>query len=78
MQTGRAIAGNKPLLVEDYKAIIDKVKAYGYGLKINTVVSASNMNEDMTELINYAKPARWKIFQVLPIKGQNDANVERL
>jgi hypothetical protein len=29
------------------------------------------VHEDMSELINELKPMRWKIFQVLPIKGEN-------
>ena len=27
------------------------------------------------EVINYAKPQRWKVFQVLPIKGENDEHI---
>jgi radical S-adenosyl methionine domain-containing protein 2 len=30
----------------------------------------------MSEFIRYAKPERWKLFQVLPIKGQNDLTID--
>jgi radical S-adenosyl methionine domain-containing protein 2 len=76
INTGRAISGRTPLLLNDYTSLVDSIKRCGYGLKINTVVSSKNFDEDMTELIYYAKPKRWKLLQVLPIKGQNDLNIE--
>ncbi len=72
IETGRAISGRTPLTLDYYKLLVDRIKKYGYGLKINTVVSSKNCNEDMSEFISYAQPKRWKVFQVLPIKGQND------
>lgn len=47
-------------------------------LKINTVVTKQNMHDDMRALIRELRPARWKVFQVLPVKGQNDGKVEPL
>ena len=41
-------------------------------LKINTVVTRLNWIEDMRPLIQRLKPDRWKVFQVLHIRGQND------
>jgi len=72
IETGRAISGRTPLTLEYYKSLADRIKKFGYGLKINTVVSSKNCNEDMSEFISYAQPIRWKVFQVLTIKGQND------
>lgn len=74
--TGRAISGKTPLQLDYYVSLIDRIKQYGYGLKINTVVSSKNCNENMGEIICYAKPKRWKLLQVLPIKGQNDFNID--
>lgn len=74
--TGRAIAGNRPLQLDYYKSLADRVKQFGYGLKINTVVNRNNFNENMNEFIRYAKPKRWKVFQVLPIVGQNDNKID--
>ena len=75
IESGRAITGKKPLLEEDYKMIIDRIKKYGFQLKINTVVHRQNYRESLMDLLRYAQPQRWKIFQVLPIKGENDAHI---
>ncbi len=76
LTTGRAIAGKRPLQHDDYKSLSDRVKHFGYGLKINTVVNRHNFNENMSDLIRYAKPNRWKVLQVLPMVGQNDNNID--
>ncbi len=43
-------------------------------LKVNTVVNQLNYSEDMTWLIKTLSPERWKVFQMLPITGENDTN----
>jgi len=50
-----------------YYELIKKIKDNGYRLKINTVVSTANKNEDFSGFINYAIPDRWKVMQVLPL-----------
>ena len=50
----------------------------GYGLKLNTVVTSVNADNDMSELVKSLRPHRWKIFRVLHIKGENDGRVEPL
>jgi radical S-adenosyl methionine domain-containing protein 2 len=47
-------------------------------LKVNTVVTRLNLDDDMRDLIRRLRPARWKVFQVLPVDGQNDGKVEPL
>jgi radical S-adenosyl methionine domain-containing protein 2 len=37
-----------------------------------------NLNDDLTEFIVKARPRRWKIMQVLPIRGQNNGSVDAL
>lgn len=76
LQTGRAITGKKVLSLEQYMQIVSAVKKANIRLKINTVVSAANWEEDMSSFIQFAKPERWKLFQVLPILGQNDACIQ--
>lgn len=44
---------------------------YGIKFKINTVVTSLNKDEDISSFINEIKPFRWKIFQVLPLQGEN-------
>lgn len=78
IKMGRAIAGNKSLSCDYYISLIDRIKAHGYGLKINTVVCSKNYTEDLNTFISYAKPKRWKILQVLPMEGQNDLNINEL
>jgi len=76
--SGRAISGKTPLTIEYYKSVSEKVKQYGYGLKINTVVNSKNFMESMNEFIRFAQPKRWKILQALPILGQNDNQIEEI
>ncbi|QNA44284.1 viperin family antiviral radical SAM protein [Lacibacter sediminis] len=76
--TGRAVVGLRPLQLSYYKELSDKIKFFGYGLKINTVVSRVNFTEDMNQFIRYANPIRWKVFQVLPMIGQNDDRINDL
>lgn len=78
LQIGRAISGSTPLQLDDYQTLVDRVKQFGYGLKINTVVNRYNFQEDMGEFIRFAQPKRWKVLQVLPILGQNDLKIDDL
>ena len=50
----------------------DHARELGFGLKLNTVVARPNIDDNMCELVSYLKPHRWKVFQVLPVKGEND------
>ena len=50
------------------------IKRHGMRLKINTVVTLYNHDEDMTGFIREAAPERWKIMQALAVMGQNDRN----
>ncbi len=63
---------NEPLSgLDHYVSLAKRIKDYGYGLKINTVVNKVNWEERMHDFISSAKPDRWKIFQVLPVEGEN-------
>ncbi|EME46021.1 hypothetical protein DOTSEDRAFT_86685 [Dothistroma septosporum NZE10] len=46
----------------------------GIKCKLNTVVLSHNWEEDMSGVIEQLDPFRWKVFQVLPVGGENDAN----
>ncbi len=54
------------------------IRARGLRLKLNTVVTALNWREDMSEFVRQVQPERWKVFQVLPVGGQNDGAVDDL
>lgn len=72
---GRALRGKHPITEEEYLHIIRAIKRRGIRLKINTVVTSITWQEDFTCFIRLAKPERWKLLQVLPVKGQNDAQI---
>ncbi len=46
-------------------------KATGIKFKLNTVVNAYNVDEDMNEKISLLAPFRWKCFQVLVDESEN-------
>jgi radical S-adenosyl methionine domain-containing protein 2 len=58
--------------------LFDLVHARGLRAKLNTVVTGRTCREDMRSFVRRVNPHRWKVFQVLPIEGQNDGRVERL
>lgn len=60
---------------EQYLALIQRIHARGKRLKINTVVSCYNKDESLADFILASKAERWKIFQALPVKGQNDGKM---
>lgn len=77
LQSGRCANGFVPD-EETYRELVERVHAKGFRLKINTVVTQINKDEVMAPFIEWAKPERWKIMQVLPVEGQNDASISRL
>lgn len=53
-------------------------KEYGIKLKLNTVVTALSVNRDMGWVVEAIAPDRWKAFQVMSVKGQNDGRIDDL
>jgi radical S-adenosyl methionine domain-containing protein 2 len=47
-------------------------------IKLNSVITRLNHHEDMSAFVRQVRPDRWKIFQVLPVAGQNDGKVTPL
>jgi len=64
--------------LERSKEVWQIARELGYGLKLNTVVTSVNADDDMSELVANLKPHRWKVFRVLRIEGENDGRVEPL
>lgn len=75
-EIGRVVSG-KPMDKIDYFKIINLIHSFNIGLKINTVISNINKNENFSEFINNIKPVRWKVFQVLKVKNENDKNFDK-
>jgi radical S-adenosyl methionine domain-containing protein 2 len=74
-QIGRTTKG-RPIGVEGYLSLCRQVADAGVRLRINTVVSRVNLREDMSAFIRQVKPVRWKVMQVLPVRGQNSIKVD--
>ena len=68
--------GNGPLSETDYLRIMDMLRQSGVRLKINTVVTRNNHEENLAAFIVKARPERWKLLQVLPVGGQNDGLID--
>ena len=65
-----------PMSEGDYLRAIGLFRQHGVRMKVNTVVTRNNLKEDLTDFILKARPERWKLLQVLPVKGQNDIVVD--
>lgn len=74
LASGRFLNGGNAISANDYVALCAKAQKDGLKLKINTVVSRYNWQESMSEFIQQISPKRWKIFQALPVEGQNSRN----
>lgn len=71
---GRGVGDHVSRSIELFQLLHD----LGIRVKLNTVVTALNWQEDMTAFVFNARPERWKVFQVLPIEGQNTGQVDTL
>lgn len=69
---GRVVNGKSPMSGGDYQRIADEIKRRDIRLKVNTVVNSVNCHENLSDFVRSLGPERWKIFQVLPMEGQND------
>lgn len=58
--------------------VSDLIHEHGINLKVNTTVTKLTFRENMHQLIHRMNPHRWKAFQMLHIKGQNDNCVKEL
>ena len=75
LRTGRTTRSG-PMTEDDYLGRIALLKEHGVRTKVNTVVTRSNLKEDLARFTVRAHPERWKLLQVLPVEGQNDALVD--
>jgi radical S-adenosyl methionine domain-containing protein 2 len=70
--------GNRVLTANDMARLADQIHGANVQLKINTVVQRANLAEDFHDLLLALRPSRWKVFRVLPVAGQNDADYRDL
>jgi radical S-adenosyl methionine domain-containing protein 2 len=76
--TQRALGRGSGNYVRNSIALFAFIREQGVRTKLNTVVTSLNWQEDLSALVRGVRPARWKVFQVLAIDGQNDGKVEPL
>ncbi|KAI1117559.1 hypothetical protein F5Y14DRAFT_465486 [Nemania sp. NC0429] len=75
-QTNMAIGRGTGNNVEQLFDIRNICRELGIKFKLNTVVSVHNWKEDMVDMVQKLEPFRWKVFQVLYVEGENDAEEE--
>jgi len=64
--------------VQNTIRVCQAVRKNGMKLKVNTVVTKLNFNEDLRHLISELRPLRWKVFQMLGILDQNERHFAEL
>lgn len=68
-QLGRCLINNNEKIIQYshvdlIKRRVELVKKFNKPLKINTVVTSLNWNEDLTDLISDLNPIRWKVLEI--------------
>ena len=58
--------------------VADLLHEFGVGVKLNTVVTDLNKDDDMSQIVRRIRPHRWKIFQALRIDGENEEDFGEL
>ena len=66
----------KTIEKEKLVAICNEIHKRNIKLKINTVVSRLNLNEDFSDIYNELKPYKMKLFQMQIVDGVNDCAKE--
>ncbi|KAF2966140.1 hypothetical protein GQX73_g7414 [Xylaria multiplex] len=72
-ETNTAIGRGTGNNVKQLFDIRDWCRELGIKFKLNTVVCIHNWEENMVDMIQKLDPFRWKVFQVLYVEGENDA-----
>ncbi len=75
---GRSSRSGKTVPVEHYVELANTAGTLGITMKVNTVVTTRNGDEEMADLVRALAPERWKILQAAPVEGQNDLAIADL
>ncbi|KAF5371323.1 hypothetical protein D9758_004233 [Tetrapyrgos nigripes] len=70
IKQGRTENG-KPGHIDQVFRVVDWCRERGIKVKINTVVTIHNWDEDMVDSIRQLNPFRWKVFQCLLLDSEN-------
>jgi len=71
---GRGVGNHVAQTIKNFQLL----KTFNIRLKLNSVITRLNYNEDMSQFILSLYPERWKAFQALLIAGQNDYSINDL
>lgn len=70
---GRSASGGFLPDRSTYGSVLGLLREAGCRVKVNTVVSALNWREDFSSFLLEHAVERWKVLQVLHVRGENDA-----
>jgi radical S-adenosyl methionine domain-containing protein 2 len=73
-QLGRGIGNHVSQTIRN----VQLLRAFDIRLKLNSVITRRNFEEEMCDFIESMNPERWKAFQALSVNGQNDHTVKDL
>jgi len=67
--TGRAGRDGATVTIDAARELVDGLRAHNPDIvvKVNTVVSAANRDEDLGPVLRALRPDRWKVMRVLPV-----------
>jgi radical S-adenosyl methionine domain-containing protein 2 len=71
LKSGRHLRKDIVLDRSYYKELSLRISEAQIKLKINTVVSAYNWQENISDFIDEVNPSRWKLMQAISVSGQN-------
>ena len=75
---GRADADGRALPSSHYFDLAGAARTAGITVKLNSVITTLNEQDDMAAFVRTLAPARWKLLQATPVAGQNDAFIATL
>jgi len=70
-EINKTLGRGKGTHIKSMKEAASFIKKYGIKFKLNSVICSLNWEENMKTHITELEPFRWKVFQVLPITGEN-------
>ncbi|MDP3274805.1 MAG: viperin family antiviral radical SAM protein [Deltaproteobacteria bacterium] len=70
-----AVGRGGPGYTQQIVDLATQAQGLGARVKLNTVVTKVNVDEDMHTLIRQIAPERWKVFQALRVEGQNETRI---
>ncbi|MBL8683601.1 MAG: viperin family antiviral radical SAM protein [Myxococcales bacterium] len=60
------------------RSVVERAKAHGVRVKLNTVVTTRNVDEDLSAIIVELAPSKWKPMQFTEVMGENDSVAREL